>query len=55
VREDGVVHLSVTAVLLREREMLVGGTPVAVFVGDRLEVPRASELLGAEAIAFAWQ
>src|SRR6266540_3724686 len=49
VREDGVVHLSVTAVFLGEREMLVGGTPVAVFVGDRLEIPRASKLLGAEA------
>ena len=45
VRQDGVVHLSVTAVLLGEREVLVGGTPVAHFPGDRLEVPRASELL----------
>jgi hypothetical protein len=29
--------------------MLVGGHPVTQFVGDRLEVARASKLLGAEA------
>jgi hypothetical protein len=45
VRQDGVVHLSVTAVLLGEREVLDGGTPVAHSPGDRLEVPGASELL----------
>src|SRR5919201_1581948 len=34
---------------LGAREVLVGGHPVAQFVGDRLEVARASKLLGAEA------
>jgi len=48
LREDGVVHRSVTAVFLGEREVLVGRTPVAPG-GDRLEVARPSKLLGAEA------
>jgi hypothetical protein len=34
---------------LGAREVLVGGHPVAQFVADRLEVARASKLLGAEA------
>ena len=50
MRKDGVVNLSVTAILLREREVLVGGSPVAEFGGDRLEVALASKLHGAEAL-----
>jgi len=49
VRQDGVVHVSVAAVSFGAREVLVGGHPVAQFGGDRLEVARASKLLGAEA------
>ena len=49
VRQDGVVHLSVAAVALGERVVLVGGHPVAQFGGYRIEVARASKLLGAEA------
>ena len=49
VRQDGVVHVSVAALSLGAREVLVGGHPVAQFVGDRLEVAGASKLLGAEA------
>src|SRR5204862_3161932 len=49
VRHDGVVHGYEAALSLGEREVLVGGHPVAQFGGDRLEVARASKLLGAEA------
>jgi hypothetical protein len=42
VRQDGVVHVSVPALSLGAREVLVGGHPVADFVGDRLEAARAS-------------
>src|SRR5437870_5543881 len=47
--QDGVVHISVPAVSLGAREVLVGGHPVAQLLGDRVEVARAAKLLGAEA------
>jgi hypothetical protein len=53
VRQDGVVHGRLAALYLGDREVLEGGhpvaPPVAPFVGDRLEVARASKLLRAEA------
>jgi hypothetical protein len=49
VRQDGVVHGNEAALSLGEREMLVGGHPVTQFGGDRIEVARASKLLGTEA------
>ena len=48
VRQDGVVHGSVAALFVGEREVLVSGDPVA-HRRNRLEVARASKLLGAEA------
>src|SRR3954471_12033106 len=54
VRQDGVVHLSVAPLFLGAREVLVGRHPVAQVVGDRLEVARASKLLGAEAFGHAF-
>lgn len=48
VRQDGVVDDSMPALSLGAREVLVGGHPVAQIVGERLEVARASKLLGAE-------
>jgi hypothetical protein len=41
--------LSTAALSLGEREVLVGRHPIAQLSGDRLEVARASKLLGAEA------
>jgi hypothetical protein len=53
VRQDCVVHGRLAALFLGDREVLEGGhpiaPPVAPVVGDRLEVARASKLLGAEA------
>src|SRR3989442_11036022 len=49
VRQDGVVHGYLAALSLGEREVLVGRHPVAQLGGDRVEVARASKLLGAEA------
>jgi hypothetical protein len=53
VRQDGVVHGRLAALFLGDWEVLEGGhpvaPPVAPFAGDRLEVARASKLLGAEA------
>ena len=40
------------ALSLREREVLVGGHPIAQLGGDRLEVARASKLLRAEAFGL---
>lgn len=48
MRQDGVPDHSVLALSPGAREVLVGGTPVAIW-GDWIEVPRASKLLGAEA------
>src|SRR4051794_24360741 len=50
VRQDGVVHGYLAALSLGAREVLVGRHPVAQLGGDRLEVARASKLLGAEAL-----
>src|SRR5215218_10115329 len=49
VRQDGVVHSFLAALSPGEREVLVGRHPIAQLGGDRLEVARASKLLGAEA------
>jgi hypothetical protein len=53
VRQDRVVHGRLAALFLGDREVLEGGhpvaPPVAPVIGDRLEVARASKLLGAEA------
>src|SRR5205809_6642695 len=53
MRQDGVVQGRLAALFLGDWEVLEGGhpvaPPVAPFVGDRLEVARASKLLRAEA------